>query len=418
MKKENKYLEYKEKQTKTYLKTVCAFANYHDGEIIFGISDDYKVLGVNNPKDFCLNLENQINDSIKPKPDYTLKINKDTTVTLHVKKSLSTPYMYNGKTYKRNDSSTIEVDELEHKRLTLAGMNQNYEELASNKQDLTFDILKKNLKEKINIKTFNQDTLRSLNLFNDDIGYNIAASLLADINNCPGLDIVVFGSSISDIKRRKTLNNQSIIKQYYEALKIFEEEYVSEVVDNGFRKKVEKIPFDAYREAIANALIHRIWDVNANTKVEMYLDRIVISSPGGLPQGISEEQYKKGTFSLLRNPIISNVFYRLNIVEIFATGIKRINELYRESVSKPIYDVMEQAISITLPLYNINTLSKNEELILGSMQANQKYKREELQTITGLSKDKVIRAIPMLLKRNLINKEGEGKATIYIRTDK
>ena len=155
-----------------------------------------------------------------------------------------------------------------------------------------------------------------------------------------------------------------------------------------------------------------------NTKVEMYLDRIVISSPGGLPQGISEEQYKKGTFSLLRNPIISNVFYRLNIVEIFATGIKRINELYRESVSKPIYDVMEQAISITLPLYNINTLSKNEELILGSMQANQKYKREELQTITGLSKDKVIRAIPMLLKRNLINKEGEGKATIYIRTDK
>ena len=418
MKKENKYLEYKENQTKTYLKTVCAFANYHDGEIIFGISDDYKVLGVDNPKDLCLNLENQINDSIKPKPDYTLKINKDTTVTLHVKKSPSTPYMYNSKTYKRNDSSTIEVDELEYKRLTMAGINQNYEELASNKQDLTFDTLKKNLKEKINIKTFNQDTLRSLNLFNDDIGYNIAASLLADINNCPGLDIVVFGSSISDIKRRKTLNNQSIIKQYYEALKIFEEEYVSEVVDNGFRKKVEKIPYDAYREAIANALIHRVWDVNANTKVEMYLDRIVISSPGGLPQGISEEQYKKGTFSLLRNPIISNVFYRLNIVEIFATGIKRINELYRESVSKPIYDVMEEAISITLPLYNINTLSKNEELILGSMQANQKYNREELQTITGLSRDKVIRAIPMLLKRNLINREGEGKATIYIKTDK
>ena len=418
MKKENKYLEYKGKQTKTYLKTVCAFANYHDGEIIFGISDENKVLGVDNPKDFCLNLENQINDSIKPKPDYTLKINKDTTVTLHVKKSPSTPYMYNGKTYKRNDSSTIEVDELEYKRLTMAGINQNYEELASNKQDLTFDILKKSLKEKINIKTFNQDTLRSLNLFNDDIGYNIAASLLADINKCPGLDIVVFGSSISNIKRRKTLNNQSIIKQYYEALMIFEEEYVSEVVDNGFRKKVEKIPYDAYREAIANALIHRVWDVNANTKVEMYPDRIVISSPGGLPQGISEEQYKKGTFSLLRNPIISNVFYRLNIVEIFATGIKRINELYRESVSKPIYDVMEQAISVTLPLYNINTLSKNEELILSSMQANQKYKREEIQIITGLSKDKVIRAIPTLLKRNLINREGEGKATIYIKVDK
>ena len=415
MKKENKYLEYKEKQTKTYLKTVCAFANYHDGDIIFGISDDNKIVGVGNIKEFCLNIENQINDSISPKPDYTLEENKNKTVTLHVKKSMSTPYMYNGKTYKRNDTSTIEVDKLDYKRLIMAGLKQNYEELESSTQDLSFDILKKNLKEKIKLKTFNKDTLKSLNLYDDKVGYNIAGSLLADKNNLPGLDIVVFGINISEIKRRKTLSNLSIIKQYYDSLDVFNEEYVSEIIEDGFRKKVEKIPVDAYREAIANALIHRVWDINANTKVEMYSDRIVISSPGGLPQGISEEQYKKGSFSLLRNPIISNVFYRLDIIEMFATGIKRINDLYMNSISKPIFDIMENAISITLPLYNVSSLSKNEEILIKAMRINHKYKREELQKLTGLSRDKIIRAVATLTKKNILHKEGEGKSTIYIK---
>ena len=75
--KENKNLEYKKEVSKTYLKTVSAFANYNDGEIIFGITDDFNVVGIDNPIEACLNIENQINDSIKPKPDYSLKINDD-----------------------------------------------------------------------------------------------------------------------------------------------------------------------------------------------------------------------------------------------------------------------------------------------------------------------------------------------------
>lgn len=41
-------------------------------------------------------------------------------------------------------------------------------------------------------------------------------------------------------------------------------------IDGGFRKKIELIPFEAYREALANAIVHRTWDINANTKIEMY----------------------------------------------------------------------------------------------------------------------------------------------------
>ena len=70
-------------------------------------------------------------------------------------------------------------------------------------------------------------------------------------------------------------------------------------------------------------LIHRLWDVNASIKVSMLEDRIEISSPGGLPAGISEEEYLNGQVSILRNPIIGNVFFRLKYIEKFGTGIMR-----------------------------------------------------------------------------------------------
>lgn len=73
------------------------------------------------------------------------------------------------------------------------------------------------------------------------------------------------------------------------------------------RKSVDKIPERDFREAVANALVHRMWDIPASIKISMYSDKIEISSPGGLPAGISEDEYLNGQISLLRNPIIGNV---------------------------------------------------------------------------------------------------------------
>ena len=101
--KETKTLEFKETtETNSFLKTVSAFANYSDGKIIFGICDDGTIRGIDNPNEACLNLENKLNDSIKPIPFYTLEINDDNTITMEVKKGIYTPYFYKGKAYKRN----------------------------------------------------------------------------------------------------------------------------------------------------------------------------------------------------------------------------------------------------------------------------------------------------------------------------
>lgn len=96
--------------------------------------------------------------------------------------------------------------------------------------------MKTKLSSTIKINNFNNDVLKSLNLFNDETGYNIAASLLSDKNNMPGLDIGVFGSSLSEIKNRKTLSNISIIDQFDQAMEMFKNYYVSEVIENGYRR--------------------------------------------------------------------------------------------------------------------------------------------------------------------------------------
>lgn len=415
MQKENRTLEYKENITRTYLKTVSAYANYNDGEIVFGVNDDCQVVGITNPYEACLNIENQINDSIKPRPEYTLRINDDQTISLFVKKGDATPYRYGGKAYKRNDTSSIEVDDLDEKRLILSGMNVTFEEISIGEEPLHFDYFSKKLIEAMDLSAFNLDTLKKLNLYDSKHGYNNAAKLLSDHNNFPGLDVAVFGMSINIFKNRVLLAGESILKQYYDVLNIFKTEYIIEKVEEGFRKRIELVPFEAFREAVANALVHRTWDVKINTKIEMHPDKIIISSPGGLPLDMSKEDYIKGNYSFLRNPIIANVFRRLNIIEAFATGIKRINESYKNSLSKPIYEVTTSAISITLPVIDNIQLSVNENKVYSSMMKNYKYNRLELEEISGLSKDSLIRILNSLIEKGVVEKSGKGRTTSYQR---
>ena len=186
--RETRILEFKETITNTFLKTVSAFSNYNGGTILFGVDDNGNVKGLLDVKQACLDIENKINDSISPQPNYTLEIqNNDRTIKLTVKSGLQKPYLYKSKAYKRNDTATIEVDTLEFSRLVLDGKNISFEELPCKDQELSFKILQCKLKENIYIEIFNQDTLKTLNLYDNINGYNNVAGLLADKNHFSGI---------------------------------------------------------------------------------------------------------------------------------------------------------------------------------------------------------------------------------------
>ena len=415
--RETRTLEFKETITNTFLKTVSAFSNYDGGSILFGIDDNGNVKGLPDIKQACLDIENKINDSISPQPNYTLEVqNNNQTIKLTVKSGIQKPYLYKSKAYKRNDTATIEVDTLEFSRLILEGKNIRFEELPCKDQELSFEILYSKLKESVQIETFNRDTLKTLNLYDNVNGYNNAGGLLADRNHFPGIDMVKFGESISIIQKRVTFENISILDVYEKAIAVFRDYYEYEVIQEAGRKKVEKIPEAAFREAIANSLIHRVWDVESQIRVLMFDDRIEVVSPGGLPSGITVNEYLAGKLSALRNRNLANVFYRLGFVEIFGTGIIRIKQLYEESLAKPEFEVSENAIKVVLPIFENNfNLSEDEKAIYKVLSKTMLKSISEIAPYVPFGKSKTTQLLKSMGQKGVVIVEGKGRSTKYIK---
>ena len=139
-------------------------------------------------------------------------------ISLKVEEGQDKPYLYKGKAYTRNDTSSVEVSREELSRLTLQGRGQNFDELPTAKQSLTFGALEAELQRKAKIDNLNGDILKTLNLYKDG-EFNNAASLLADENGFPGIDIVRFGQSLDEIMERKQLAGQSILLQLQKAVR-------------------------------------------------------------------------------------------------------------------------------------------------------------------------------------------------------
>ncbi|MEY8309677.1 ATP-binding protein [Erysipelotrichaceae bacterium 51-3] len=111
MQRETLDTEYIEQVTDTFLKTVSAFSNGEGGVITFGITDDQKVVGLSNPERAALQIENKINDSIQPLPQYRIHIDTENkTVSLQISEGPFNPYYWRNKAYIRHNSSSVEMD--------------------------------------------------------------------------------------------------------------------------------------------------------------------------------------------------------------------------------------------------------------------------------------------------------------------
>jgi len=109
--------------------------------------------------------------------------------------------------------------------------------------------------------------------------YTVAGELLADADGFPGVDVARFGDSIGIFLDCETLTRCSILRQYDAALALFGKCCKYEKVEGSTRNTYELVPESAFHEALANALAHRTWDVDANVRVAMYQDRVEITSP-------------------------------------------------------------------------------------------------------------------------------------------
>ena len=414
--RETATLEFKQQLSKSYLKTVSAYANYGTGKIIFGIADDGTPVGLADPQDTCLRIEHAINDSIDPVPRFELAIEGDTrTVTLTVHEGPDKPYLSSGRAYRRTDTSTVEVSRLEYGRLVLTGEHVSFDALVAKEQDLAFGHLEKELASKLGLKPLDQNSLISLELMTPSGEYCNAAALLADSNHFPGIDIARFGESINIINARHTFEHMSVLEQMQRTLEVFDTYYAYEEIVGFERIAKTLVPREAFREAIANALVHRCWDVRANIKVGMFADRIEITSPGGLPAGITEELYLAGGPSVARNPILANVFFRLGHIERFGTGIPRILDEYAHETVSPSFALRDSSITVMLPVTVLENVTLDEEAILAVLAKGSALTRSQISEKTQLSKSKAIRTLNALVEKGLVTKVGERRSVRYER---
>ena len=414
--RETATLEFKQQLSKSYLKTVSAYANYGTGKIIFGIADDGTPVGLADPQDTCLRIEHAINDSIDPVPRFELAIEEDArTVTLTVHEGPDKPYLFSGRAYRRTDTSTVEVSRLEYGRLVLTGEHVSFDALVAKEQDLAFGHLEKELASKLGLKPLDQNSLISLELMTPSGEYCNAAALLADSNHFPGIDIARFGESINIINARHTFEHMSVLEQMQRTLEVFDTYYAYEEIVGFERIAKTLVPREAFREAIANALVHRCWDVRANIKVGMFADHIEITSPGGLPAGITEELYLAGGPSVARNPILANVFFRLGHIERFGTGIPRILDEYAHETVSPSFALRDSSITVMLPVTVLENVTLDEEAILAVLAKGSALTRSQISEKTQLSKSKAIRTLNALVEKGLVTKVGEGRSVRYER---
>jgi predicted HTH transcriptional regulator len=114
-----------------------------------------------------------------------------------------------------------------------------------------------------------------------------------------------------------------------------------------------KYPKIALKEAIVNAIVHRDYEIDQPTRVEVYSDRVEIYSPGGLTHDIDKNKFKEGNAKASwRNQSFARIFDRLNLAQHQGSGIgKIISAMQEEGCPMPIFEVDNNSITCILPAH-------------------------------------------------------------------
>jgi len=315
--------------------------------------------------------------------------------------------------------------------LLLRGKNQSYDAMPADPQPQHFTALSELLQEKIGTKlndlickTFHLKVSNkkqfSENDSNADDSYNVAALLLSDENNYPGIDMAYFPNGIDTISGRQQLENESVLKQLEEAVGVYKLHYQFEMIQGMYRTTIELVPETAFREAILNAVVHRDWMVPTRIRVSMFPDYMEIVSPGGLPYGMTEADYFKDYLSISRNPILANVFFRTGLMETFGTGVKRIQKAYQNAKEKPQFDIGDRYIRVVLPVLKERKQKKKEnnapaelDQLLDFIRKHESVARRDVVMHFSWSSSKAYLKLTELCNDGKIKKVGNGRSVRY-----
>ena len=337
-------IENKEQLNEDFEQEVIAFLNYKEGGIIYvGINKNGQVVGVENTDLTQLQIKDRIKNNIQPSTlglfDVTVEtIENKEVIKVIISSGTEKPYYLRkkGRTpegcYIRIGSSKERMTERMIEEMFARRIKNSLKEIESPRQDLTFRQLK--IHYEGNGMILNDNFARNLNLLTDEGKYNYNAYLLADENNISIKLVKYLGTSKMELIENQEYGYCCLITATQRILdRLTAENTVYAKIEYNGRKEVEMIDSKALKEAVINAMVHSDYTLSTTPIIELYSDRIEITSGGGLPQGLSQEEFLEGV-TAPRNKELIRVFKDVDLIENIGSGVLRILDAYDKSCFK------------------------------------------------------------------------------------
>ena len=418
-------IEFKEKLSELD-KELVAFANASGGRIFLGISDSGVIKGISANN----RLKSQVQDIANNcDPPVRVKIEEfENIFVINVFEGTDKPYRCSSGFYTRTGPNAqklnrnqilefikaegkIRFDELIYKRFSSRNLDKkkisNFLKLAGITSVLEHNLLYKNL---------GLGELQDRKFFFNNTAVLFFARNLADFYYHTVVTCALYqGNDKAVVLDRKDYNSDIVssidlamnfIKQYLP----LRYEFTGELA----RKEIPQIPYEALREALINAVVHRdYFEKGANVLVEIFDNRIEITNPGGLVKGLTPENF--GKISMLRNPGLANLLQRIDYIEKMGTGIERIRRALKEAgVPEIKYEFSPVYVKAVFLRAKETTQETTQEKILYNINLNPRITTKELAEKTGLTPDGIKYHLSVLKKEGKIKHTGPTKKGKWI----
>ena len=429
---ESETVELKAIVTEDIKKEILALANCKGGKLYIGVRNDGTVLGLADPDRVSLQVSNMVRDAIKPDLTMflhyeTLTVDRKKIVAIDIQQGTERPYYIAKKglrpegVYVRQGYSSVPATNTMIRDMIKETDGDHFEEMRSMEQNLTFEKAGKEFAGR-NIK-FGQAQMKTLGIMTQDGIYTNLGLLLSD--QCVHtIKAAVFeGTNQNQFKDRKEFTG-SLFRQMDDVYDFID---FRNQIHSSFEKlrRIDRrdYPETAVREALLNLLIHREYSFRASSFVSIYADRIELTSIGGLVNGVTLKDVTMG-ISVCRNVKLANVFYRLELIEAYGTGISKIMDAYEGTGLMPKMETSDHAFKIILPNLNVTReqeelhdpdfkSSTEEESVIALAKKQGSVTRKEVEILLGISQTSCGRLLKQMVGNGLIVPKGKGKNTHY-----
>jgi len=354
------------------MQTVCAFLNStHGGKIVFGVKDDGQIVGQiitdKTYKDLATEF-NKIEPHVKIDVQYVRVAQDRQAIVVSVEPGTHAPYMYDGRSFIRNQSTTRRMSQGEYIYLYNQKNPTLWENLTTNNCKLV-DLDRNRIKEIIRMAVFEKrlpesaisesvpSILKKLKLMVDDKLTNAAVILFCKKESKQFMQSNVMLARFKGINKSEFQDTKTYIANafdlYDKAMDFLTFSLpIAARIESGKSHRIETpaIPFKVLREALTNALVHRDYShAGGNMTVAVYDDRVNISNIGALPQGVLLNELSQEHSSIQRNPLIANIFYLCGKIERWGRGtLDMIDDCKSAGNPSPKYEEVGGTFSATL----------------------------------------------------------------------